>query len=162
MNASDADVAKPIPSDLPSLDSSIEYRPSPSEVIENDEFTVDPNILAQEALFDNNVYFHIDENEEEGEVGYSNRPRSGDMEAEIAGLPLQFERLGGVRELPGHQRSSQRIIQVLRSFFTFSCFILNVFFALDKSRCTKYDGHAWDGEGERQTRSNLIPPLYPH
>lgn len=60
-----------------SLDSSIEYRPSESEVIENNEFSVDPNILAQEALFDSNVYFHMNENgEDEGTSSfYTNHPR---------------------------------------------------------------------------------------
>lgn len=46
----------------------IEYHQSESEIIENNEFSVDPNILAQEALFDTNVYFHIeDENRGENE-----------------------------------------------------------------------------------------------
>lgn len=60
-----------------SLDASIEYHPSESEVIENNEFSVDPNILAQEALFDSNVYFHVDENSENGErAEYTNHPRT--------------------------------------------------------------------------------------
>lgn len=46
-------------------DSIIEYHQSESEIIENNEFSVDPNILAQEALFDTNVYFHLDD---EGEM----------------------------------------------------------------------------------------------
>lgn len=44
------------------IENSIEYRPLQSEIIENNEFSVDPNILAQEALFDSNVYFHVNEN----------------------------------------------------------------------------------------------------
>lgn len=59
------------------IESSIEYHPSENEVIENNEFSVDPNILAQEALFDSNVYFHVDENAENGENSeYTNHPRS--------------------------------------------------------------------------------------
>lgn len=82
MNASDSDTNASTPTMVhdQSLESSIEYHPSASEVIENDEYTVDPNILAQEALFDNNVYFHIDSNEE-NEAEFSNRPRS-DLEQE--------------------------------------------------------------------------------
>lgn len=77
------------------IDNSIEYHPSSSEVIENDEFTVDPNILAQEALFDNNVYFHMDN--EDTESQYSNRPRSSDDE-DIAGMTEDFERCVSVTE----------------------------------------------------------------
>ncbi|KAF5303154.1 hypothetical protein FQR65_LT08317 [Abscondita terminalis] len=80
INASDSIATPPTPE--PSLDTSIEYHPSSSEVIENDEFTVDPNILAQEALFDNNVYFHVDH---EDDSEYSNRPRSSDDE-DVAGV----------------------------------------------------------------------------
>lgn len=59
------------------LDTSIEYHPSESEVIESNEFSVDPNILAQEALFDSNVYFHVDDNLENGEQSeYSNYSRT--------------------------------------------------------------------------------------
>lgn len=43
------------------MSESIEYRASESDIIPSDEFAIDPNILAQEALFDTNVYFHIDE-----------------------------------------------------------------------------------------------------
>lgn len=39
----------------------VEYHQADSEIIENNEFSVDPNILAQEALFDTNVYFQIDD-----------------------------------------------------------------------------------------------------
>ncbi|KAK4875349.1 hypothetical protein RN001_011771 [Aquatica leii] len=86
INGSDAIVTPPTPE--PSLDTSIEYHPSSTEVIENDEFTVDPNILAQEALFDNNVYFYVD-NEDSSE--YSNRPRSSDDE-DVAGVTDSLER----------------------------------------------------------------------
>lgn len=79
MNASDSNETPTLAVSEPSLDSSIEYHPTASEVIENDEFSVDPNILAQEALFDNNVYFHIDE-DEENSLEYSNRPRSNEEE----------------------------------------------------------------------------------
>ncbi|KAK5644585.1 hypothetical protein RI129_005885 [Pyrocoelia pectoralis] len=77
------------------LDTSIEYHPSSSEVIENDEFTVDPNILAQEALFDNNVYFHMDN--EDNESQYSNRPRSSDDE-DISGITEDFDSCVSVTE----------------------------------------------------------------
>ncbi|KAI4460745.1 early endosome antigen 1 [Holotrichia oblita] len=58
-------------------EASIEYHPTETEVIENEEFSVDPNILAQEALFDSNVYFHIngDHYEHNGETEYTNYPR---------------------------------------------------------------------------------------
>lgn len=51
------------------LTESMEYRPSESDIIPNDEFAIDPNILAQEALFDTNVYLQVDEEEAEGEDG---------------------------------------------------------------------------------------------
>lgn len=57
MNASDSTPETPIDN------GSIEYHPAESDIIRNNEFSVDPNILAQEALFDTNVYFHLDENE---------------------------------------------------------------------------------------------------
>lgn len=58
------------------LDSSIEYHPTESEVIESNEFSVDPNILAQEALFDSNVYFHVDDHLENGDQSeYNNYAR---------------------------------------------------------------------------------------
>lgn len=63
------------------LENSIEYHPTENEVIENNEFSVDPNILAQEALFDSNVYFHVNENGENGETSeFQNRPRNNDEE----------------------------------------------------------------------------------
>ncbi|KAF7281279.1 lateral signaling target protein 2 homolog isoform X2 [Rhynchophorus ferrugineus] len=60
INASDTSDPPDKQLEPPSLDASIEYHPSEDEVIEN-EFTIDPNILAQEALFDTNVYFHLTE-----------------------------------------------------------------------------------------------------
>ncbi|XP_017780083.1 PREDICTED: lateral signaling target protein 2 homolog [Nicrophorus vespilloides] len=59
MNASPEPVAAPEPV---VQEASMEYRPVENEVMEN-EYSVDPNILAQEALFDSNVYFQIDEEE---------------------------------------------------------------------------------------------------
>lgn len=68
------------------LENSIEYHPTENEVIENNEFTVDPNILAQEALFDSNVYFHVDENAENGEnPEYTNHPRTS-SDGDITGF----------------------------------------------------------------------------
>lgn len=65
--------------DTTSLEASLEYRPSEDDVIENNEFSVDPNILAQEALFDTNVYFHLDA-ENETEEDYTNHPRQNPPE----------------------------------------------------------------------------------
>lgn len=73
INASDAtESAKSLENST--LEASIEYHPSEHDVIENNEFSVDPNILAQEALFDTNVYFHLD-NEDCPASDYSNHPR---------------------------------------------------------------------------------------
>nr|CAH7768037.1 unnamed protein product [Callosobruchus chinensis] len=58
------------------LFASMEYHPSESDVIENDEFSVDPNILAQEALFDTNVYFHLEGVQEGCEDDYENIPHT--------------------------------------------------------------------------------------
>lgn len=61
------------------LEASIEYHPTENEVIENNEFSVDPNILAQEALFDSNVYFHVDDNGDSGDsTEYTNHPRTNE------------------------------------------------------------------------------------
>lgn len=69
------------------LETSIEYHPTENEVIENNEFSVDPNILAQEALFDSNVYFHVGENSENGEGSeYTNHPRPHPDEEDISGF----------------------------------------------------------------------------
>ncbi|KAL1494786.1 hypothetical protein ABEB36_010328 [Hypothenemus hampei] len=72
INVSDANGTSSKSLDSHSLESSIEYHPAEGEVIENNEFSVDPNILAQEALFDTNVYFHL-ENDECSD--YTNHPR---------------------------------------------------------------------------------------
>nr|CAI5844612.1 unnamed protein product [Callosobruchus analis] len=74
--------ALPSPSPRPpsSLEASMEYHPAESDVIENDEFSVDPNILAQEALFDTNVYFHLDGVQEGCEDDYENIPRRRDSD----------------------------------------------------------------------------------
>ncbi|XP_049823409.1 lateral signaling target protein 2 homolog isoform X2 [Aethina tumida] len=74
MNAS-PDTNEPAKSlDKGTLENSIEYHPSEDEVIENNEFSVDPDILAQEALFDTNVYFHLDPQSYNGS-NYHNHPR---------------------------------------------------------------------------------------
>ncbi|XP_050304691.1 lateral signaling target protein 2 homolog [Anthonomus grandis grandis] len=78
INASDSNEQPPPlvkTPDTHSLDTSIEYHPSEDEVIENNEFSVDPNILAQEALFDTNVYFHLDSENCPGSDAYTNHPR---------------------------------------------------------------------------------------
>ncbi|KAF2901962.1 hypothetical protein ILUMI_04222 [Ignelater luminosus] len=103
MNASDSNETPTVTEQ--SLDSSIEYHPTASEVIENDEFTVDPNILAQEALFDNNVYFHIDENEENNSE-YSNRPRSHNENEDITQLAENFNEYANVDDNNLRQRVS--------------------------------------------------------
>ncbi|XP_066140237.1 lateral signaling target protein 2 homolog isoform X1 [Euwallacea fornicatus] len=74
INASDSTETSTKSLETRSLESSIEYHPTEDEVIENNEFSVDPNILAQEALFDTNVYFHLDT---EGcpTTDYTNHPR---------------------------------------------------------------------------------------
>lgn len=60
------------------VDPSIEYHPTENEIIENNEFTVDPNILAQEALFDSNVYFQISE-ENASSTTSNHHTRSNDV-----------------------------------------------------------------------------------
>lgn len=80
-----------------SLEASIEYHPAENEVIQNNEFSVDPNILAQEALFDTNVYFHIDENNPDE---YSNHPRQeGDTDVQVASLAADLSRYTTIREV---------------------------------------------------------------
>lgn len=66
--------------EAPSMEASLEYRPSENDVIENNEFSVDPNILAQEALFDTNVYFHLDNESGHEDDDYSNHPRQSQDE----------------------------------------------------------------------------------
>lgn len=74
MNASSEAPPPPPKEDPPT----IEYQPAENDVIEsNVEFSVDPNLLAQEALFDSNVYFQgvVDEtpvNTEEEERNVTN------------------------------------------------------------------------------------------
>ncbi|KAH1017842.1 lateral signaling target protein 2 homolog [Dendroctonus ponderosae] len=85
INASDSIEAPAKSLDARSMETSIEYHPTEDEVIENNEFSVDPNILAQEALFDTNVYFHL-EPEEFPETDYSNHPRQYQMDDNISAL----------------------------------------------------------------------------
>lgn len=66
MNSSD-----PVTNATVETEGPVEYHQSESEIIENNEFSVDPNILAQEALFDTNVYFHIDDDGENENRGNS-------------------------------------------------------------------------------------------
>lgn len=84
INASDTTDPPPKPLEPPSLESSIEYHPSEDEVIENNEFSVDPNILAQEALFDTNVYFHLDTDGCPSD--YTNHPRQFQLEDSLNDL----------------------------------------------------------------------------
>lgn len=80
VNTSDSNPA-PEKSTESLMENSLEYRPSQIEIIENNEFSVDPNILAQEALFDSNVYFHVaDEAEPSGTSVYTNHPRPSNDE----------------------------------------------------------------------------------
>ncbi|CAH1122802.1 unnamed protein product [Ceutorhynchus assimilis] len=122
INASDSSEAPPKSLDTRSLDSSIEYHPAEDEVIENNEFSVDPNILAQEALFDTNVYFHLDS---EGcpETDYTNHPRQYQIEDSITALTSDFNRYAILREgvasrdsaLPGINHQSPPEITQSRS-----------------------------------------------
>ncbi|CAH0554729.1 unnamed protein product [Brassicogethes aeneus] len=80
-----------------SLDTSIEYHPSEDEVIENNEFSVDPNILAQEALFDTNVYFHLD-HDDCLESDYLNHPRQNGGQEERSLSSLSLNRYASLRE----------------------------------------------------------------
>ncbi|KAL3268054.1 hypothetical protein HHI36_007183 [Cryptolaemus montrouzieri] len=77
INTSDSNETPELPSPtcLESSTSSIEYTPPASDVMETNEFSVDPNILAQEALFDTNVYFHLGEDNGEMDGNYTNHPR---------------------------------------------------------------------------------------
>lgn len=74
INASDTSNEPAINSST-EVEPSIEYHPTENQIIENNEFTVDPNILAQEALFDSNVYFHLSEENATSTTSYSNHPR---------------------------------------------------------------------------------------
>ncbi|XP_044753227.1 lateral signaling target protein 2 homolog [Coccinella septempunctata] len=77
INTSDSDETSEnaIPSCLETSTASIEYHPAPADVVETNEFSVDPNILAQEALFDTNVYFHIGDGPGDMDGSFTNRPR---------------------------------------------------------------------------------------
>ncbi|KAJ8965219.1 hypothetical protein NQ314_004289 [Rhamnusium bicolor] len=80
------------------LEASIEYHPSEDDVIENNEFSVDPNILAQEALFDTNVYFHLD-TEDCPTSDYSNHPRQIQSdERSLNSLSSDLNRYASLRE----------------------------------------------------------------
>ncbi|CAG9817241.1 unnamed protein product [Phaedon cochleariae] len=82
---------------IESLSTSIEFHPAAGDVIENDEFSVDPNILAQEAVFDTNVYFHLDG--EECREGYSNHPRQAQEDGDsISNLSTELNRYASLRE----------------------------------------------------------------
>lgn len=97
INASDAtESAKSLENST--LEASIEYHPSEHDVIENNEFSVDPNILAQEALFDTNVYFHLD-NEDCPASDYSNHPRQIQPdERSLHSLSSELTRYASLRE----------------------------------------------------------------
>lgn len=69
------------------LSVSMEYHPTTTEVVRG-EFSVDPNILAQEALFDSNVYFQLsggsgDEEEEHEICGVGGEVIEGEEEKGI-------------------------------------------------------------------------------
>lgn len=94
MNTSDSnETSKNV--ETTSLEASLEYRPSEDDVIENNEFSVDPNILAQEALFDTNVYFHLD-SENDTEDDYSNHPRHN--QEEDRSISSDLDRYASLRE----------------------------------------------------------------
>ncbi|XP_056642772.1 lateral signaling target protein 2 homolog [Diorhabda sublineata] len=100
INASDTS-AEPPPAKIVepnNLDNNIEYHPTESEVIENNnEFSVDPNILAQEALFDSDIYFHLDSEDESPE--YSNHPRQQQEEdRNLNSLSSDLNRYASLRE----------------------------------------------------------------
>ncbi|CAH2007021.1 unnamed protein product [Acanthoscelides obtectus] len=92
--------ASPSPRPPPSLEASMEYHPAESDVIETDEFSVDPNILAQEALFDTNVYFHLEGVQEGCEDEYENLPRVGGRRDSDAGS--DYSRYVSLREDIAH------------------------------------------------------------
>lgn len=56
-----------------SSSASMEYRPAAADIESSNEFTVDPNILAQEALFDTNVYFHLEGDSQQEDYTNSSR-----------------------------------------------------------------------------------------
>ncbi|CAH1374949.1 hypothetical protein MTP99_016332 [Tenebrio molitor] len=112
MNTSDANDSNNV--DTTSLEASLEYRPSENDVIENNEFSVDPNILAQEALFDTNVYFHLD-SENDTEDDYTNHPRQTQTDERnlasdlnrYASLREDLVHLHGEAEAPSTERSCE-------------------------------------------------------
>ncbi|XP_045475102.1 lateral signaling target protein 2 homolog [Harmonia axyridis] len=71
--------------------SSIEYHPPASDVVETNEFSVDPNILAQEALFDTNVYFHLGDAGVGAEGSFTNRPRRHQQEETEDGVGVDAD-----------------------------------------------------------------------
>lgn len=84
MNATDTTNETPV--DLQAtVEASMEYHPTENQIIQNNEFTVDPNILAQEALFDSNVYFHLSEDNDNASstTNYCNHPRQTDESLSI-------------------------------------------------------------------------------
>lgn len=81
-----------------SLSASIEYHPTENDVIEHHEFSVDPNILAQEALFDTNVYYHLDP--ENCPSDFTNHPRQIDVEEHS--YSSDYERYTALRENIAH------------------------------------------------------------
>lgn len=103
MNASDAETQKVKCLEAASIEASIEYHPTEDEVIESHEFTVDPNILAQEALFDTNVYFHLDTEDCPSE--YTNHPRQMQPDqGSLSALSVDFNRYAPFREeIVNHQ-----------------------------------------------------------
>ncbi|CAG9865089.1 unnamed protein product [Phyllotreta striolata] len=97
INASDATETAPPKSLEPvnPMQNSIEYHPAENEVIENtNEFSVDPNILAQEALFDSNIYFHLDS---EDEFLSQPRPAQSD-ERNLNSISSDLNRYASLRE----------------------------------------------------------------
>lgn len=97
INASDS-ITPPKSLETSSLETSIEYHPTEDQVIENDEFSVDPNILAQEALFDTNVYFHL---ETDGcpVTDYTNHPRQYQVDdRSLSSLSSDLNRYASLRE----------------------------------------------------------------
>ncbi|CAG9834081.1 unnamed protein product [Diabrotica balteata] len=101
INAGDAVPDPPPKSIEPSnpIENSIEYHPLEHEVIQNNnEFSVDPNILAQEALFDSNIYFHLDTDDECQEYVNRRRQQQETEERDISSLTADLNRLASFRE----------------------------------------------------------------
>ncbi|XP_050505973.1 lateral signaling target protein 2 homolog isoform X1 [Diabrotica virgifera virgifera] len=101
INAGDALPDPPPKSIEPSnpIENSIEYHPLEHEVIQNNnEFSVDPGILAQEALFDSNIYFHLDTDDECQEYVNRRRQQQETEERDISSLTADLNRLASFRE----------------------------------------------------------------